>query len=82
MVNIPKTPEDLEEKDLGKAMFVANVFTNIRKFCYFFVPVTTPIFVIYLLYLRRTPEIILQSFSLFVTIYGIFKLRDYIRGNI
>ena len=82
MVDIPKTPEELKEKDLNRANGLAGILTNIRQFSYLIVQITMPIFIMYFMYMNGIPDVATAVFGLFVFFWCLFKLRDYVRGDI
>jgi len=79
-----KTPEQLNEKQLGQATWLANVFTSLRRAVYFIMPIFGIIAAI--VFTNRTydssPYIFSTILWVLFVIYLIFKSRDLIRGKI
>jgi hypothetical protein len=79
-----KTPEQLTEKQLGQATWLANAFTSLRRVVYFIMPVFGIIAAI--VFANRTynssPYIFSTILWILFVIYLIFKSRDLIRGKI
>jgi len=76
-----KKPEDLTESQLKKASGLANILTSIRQVSYFSIEMIVMMWVVYTLYNMLIYPIDILLILVGVA-YGIFKLRDFVRGDI
>jgi len=81
---LTKTPEQLSEKQLGRANRLATVFTIIRKAVYFIMPIFGLMAAITFTstHIDSSPYIFTNIFWILLWIYIIFKARDLLRGKI
>ena len=76
-----RKPEELPPNKLKTAQSLSTKLTAMRKFLYFFFSIASAItfFIVASMYVSEVIQIIILILSV---IYGLFKLRDYIRGTI
>lgn len=76
-----KTPEQLPPDKLKQAQGLADVLTELRKFLYLFFSLAFAItfYIVASEYVSIIIQIIIMILCL---MYGMFKVRDYIRGKI
>lgn len=77
-----KTPEQLNEKQLKQANWLANVFTIIRRILYFIMPEFGIMAAIIFAGLLDSSYIFTTILWILFVMYTIFKIRDLFRGKI
>jgi len=77
-----KTPDQLNEKQLKQANWLANLLTAIRRVVYFIMPVFGIMAAIVFAGLFDSSNIFTTILWILFAIYTIFKARDLLRGKI